>query len=120
MICMVCALWHAVASMCMHVHACAALLQENTPPSVLASPEASSECAPACPSCARLQRWTATPDQIKAAYRKSALLHHPDKQVRHAACLPACLPACLLAGSLYQTGLLCALLCSALCRAAWP
>lgn len=27
-----------------------------------------------------LQRWTATADQIKAAYRKSALLHHPDKQ----------------------------------------
>lgn len=26
------------------------------------------------------ERWTATADQIKAAYRKSALLHHPDKQ----------------------------------------
>lgn len=28
-----------------------------------------------------LQRWTATDAQIKAAYRRSALLHHPDKQV---------------------------------------
>lgn len=28
------------------------------------------------------ERWAATPDQIRLAYRKSALLHHPDKQVR--------------------------------------
>jgi curved DNA-binding protein CbpA len=26
------------------------------------------------------QRWTATENQIKAAYRRAALLHHPDKQ----------------------------------------
>ncbi|KAL6784191.1 hypothetical protein ACKKBG_A05175 [Auxenochlorella protothecoides x Auxenochlorella symbiontica] len=26
------------------------------------------------------ERWMATPDQIRLAYRKSALLHHPDKQ----------------------------------------
>ena len=28
------------------------------------------------------ERWLATPEQIKASYRKVALVHHPDKQVR--------------------------------------
>ncbi len=30
------------------------------------------------------ERWTASTDQIKTAYRKAALLHHPDKQVGEA------------------------------------
>lgn len=37
---------------------------------------------PSClPPRLPVQRWTANEAQIKAAYRKAALLHHPDKQV---------------------------------------
>lgn len=47
-----------------------------------------SSCMASRPDCpvalappARLQRWMATEGQIKSAYRKAALIHHPDKQV---------------------------------------
>ena len=32
------------------------------------------------------ERWTATAEQIKSAYRRAALIHHPDKQARPCAC----------------------------------
>lgn len=66
-----------------------------------ASGHGPSRAGAAARSAAAAQRWMASEAQIKAAYRKAALLHHPDKQVRAwgwAHLLPSCpLPRCAAA-----------------------